>query len=461
MADPASPAAIISGGTGITSAAGQKGVALLNLTTGNYDAAYYRSGNASAAQVFSLTLDDLTAAGVTTPANYQIDFIGGQGNQAGVSDPVGPGEVIAYNGGASDSNGLKGLAFFNQATGVYDHVVYDSQNGGDSPESITLTVAELEGGGIDLDENYRLDFLDHDDGASGWTRLESVNLLGAVIADPPPPGDLGVVWNFLNGNENGWTTVNGASWLDANGVEAGQADGVGGNDTGATCRAHDGAHTNFIYRSPMVNFGNVASEGAVVEIDFQGATGNQEGAADPLNPQVIIDSGTGITSAVGQKGLGLLNLSTGSYDAVYYKAANGSGTATISLSRDDLNVGGIDFNASFQLDFFDNDDGGWGWTRMQEVRLDSAALGESSSEIAITGIHFSAVDNQLSLTWNSTENTTYAVKYSVDLIDWSSDLDDAVSAGPGSETTRVFDLGAAGLQGERKIFFRVERQPPG
>jgi hypothetical protein len=98
---------------------------------------------------------------------------------------------------------------------------------------------------------------------------------------------------------------------------------------------------------------------------------------------------------------------------------------------------------------------------MQEVRLDSAALGESSSEIAITGIHFSAVDNQLSLTWNSTENTTYAVKYSVDLIDWSSDLDDAVSAGPGSETTRVFDLGAAGLQGERKIFFRVERQPPG
>ena len=287
----------------------------------------------------------------------EIDFIGGQGNQAGVSDPVGPGEVIAYNGGASDSNGL---AFFNQATGVYDHVVYDSQNGGDSPESITLTVAELEGGGIDLDENYRLDFFDHDDGASGWTRLESVNLLGAVIADPPPPGDLGVVWNFLNGNENGWTTVNGASWLDANGVEAGQADGVGGNDTGATRRAHDGAHTNFIYRSPMVNFGNVASEGAVFEIDFQGVTGNQEGAADPLNPQVIIDSGTGITSAVGQKGLGFLNLSTGGYDAVYYNAANGSGTATISLSRDDLNVGGIDFNASYQLDFFDNDDGGWG-----------------------------------------------------------------------------------------------------
>ncbi|MDB4500741.1 hypothetical protein N9224_01015 [Akkermansiaceae bacterium] len=64
--------------------------------------------------------------------------------------------------------------------------------------------------------------------------------------------------------------------------------------------------------------------------------------------------------------------------------------------------------------------------------------------------------NIVSLTWNSKEATTYAVKYSVDMLDWGGELDDAVEADAGDQTTRTFDLSAAGLDSAAKLFFRVE-----
>ncbi len=99
----------------------------------------------------------------------EVDFIGGQGNQSGSPDPANPGAVLAFNGGMSDVDGQKGLAFLNLTTGNYDHVVYDSEDGGDNPETISFTLAELSAAGIDAAADYRLDFFEHDDGNSGWT----------------------------------------------------------------------------------------------------------------------------------------------------------------------------------------------------------------------------------------------------------------------------------------------------
>ena len=192
----------------------------------------------------------------------------------------------------------------------------------------------------------------------------------ATISVAPSNAALSIQWDFSPGNENGWTTVNGVSWLDANGVEAGQANGVGGN-TGGTRKGHDGAHTNFIYRSPTISFGSVDATDPVLEIDWIGGAGNQDNIANPANPAAIIG---GNTTAGGSKGVALLNLATGDYDAVYYNTTQNNNIDTNSLTLTDLTTAGVSTTDNYQLDFFDTDDGSWGWTRMSEVRLDGNAV---------------------------------------------------------------------------------------
>ncbi len=248
------------------------------------------------------------------------------------------------------------------------------------------------------------------------------------------------------------------SWLDANGVEAGQAEGIGGNDTGNTRRAHDGAHTNFIYRSPVINFASVDAAGSVIEFDFEGGAGNQDGGGDPLNPAAV---GTGITTAGGQKGLAFLNLTTGNYDAVYYDPTDGNGTEVISLTLADLTTTGVSLTDSYQLDFYDNDDGGWGWARLQEVRLDSAVLGAAAESFFIIEIDYASETNAVTLTWNSIEQAKYAVKYSLDMQNWDADLDDSVDVDPGRRLPEPSTSSDPGLADAARVFFRVERLPPG
>lgn len=211
-----------------------------------------------------------------------------------------------------------------------------------------------------------------------------LNFAAVAFAATSANAALTVEWDFSPGNEHGWSTVSGVSWLDGNGVEAGQlnGDGVDGyfggvNTTGNTRRAHDGAHVSFIYRSPVISFATVSSTGPVLEIDWEGGAGNQNGIGDPASPAAVLG---GNSTAGGSKGLALLNLTTGNYDAVYYDGADGNPTPdTISLSLADLTGAGVSTTDSYQLDFFENDDGGWGWTRLQEVRLDTNAVPEPSS----------------------------------------------------------------------------------
>ncbi len=218
-------------------------------------------------------------------------------------------------------------------------------------------------------------------------KFSAVTAVSLMLSAGSASAAVSVTWDFSPGNENGWTTVQGVSWLDANGVEAGQGVDIGGNDTGSTRRAHDGAHTNFIYRSPVLNFAGVDAIDPVLEMDWEGGAGNQDGSANPLNPGAV---GAGLTSAVGQKGLAFLNLTTGNYDAVYYDPTDGNGVEVISLTQADLTAAGISLTDNYQLDFYENDDGGWGWTRLQEVRLDANAVPEPSAVVlfGLTGLAF-------------------------------------------------------------------------
>ena len=81
---------------------------------------------------------------------------------------------------------------------------------------------------------------------------------------------------------------------------------------------------------------------------------------------------------------------------------------------------------------------------------------QAGQRFDITEIDYSAAENEVTLTWDSREGETYAVKYSTDLVDWEADLDDGVDADPGDSTTRSF--GIAEIDEDGEIFFRVEKQ---
>jgi hypothetical protein len=79
-------------------------------------------------------------------------------------------------------------------------------------------------------------------------------------------------------------------------------------------------------------------------------------------------------------------------------------------------------------------------------------------ELAITAFDFAEGSDEFSLTWNSIEGASYAVKYSTDLISWDSDLDDSVVGDAGESTTRTFNVtDLIGVDGG-PVFFRVEQQ---
>ena len=276
-------------------------------------------------------------------------------------------------------------------------------------------------------------------------------------------------WDFDADNEHGWTTIQGEAFLAGNGVTAGQLNGEGGRagdagwrggvNNGATRNSHDGAHSTMIFRSPVINFANASATGSVLEIDWFGGEGKGGNVTmDPTSPASIV-AGQTSGGEDGVKGMGLLNLTTGNYDAYSYKNGNG-GTEVHAFTLAQLTEAGVSLTDSYQLDFFESDDGGWGWTRLEEVRIDPLALGEnSSSSFVITDIDYSLSDQQLTLTWNSREGQIYVVKYSEDMINWDGDLDDSIDADAGEQTTRTFSLRGAGFS--NRVFFRVERQPRG
>ena len=195
--------------------------------------------------------------------------------------------------------------------------------------------------------------------AAGTIALLSVSANGATM----------LTWNFGNngdGTNQGWTTTAGHFVNEGNGIEPAQANGN---------RAHDAAHPIAVLTSPTINFGSVHASDFVINIQWEGGQGNQQGSADPANLAAVTGYNGGNTNNAGQKGLGFRNLTTGAYDHVDYDWENGGGLQITSYPLSALVANGIDVGASYQLDFFTTDDGGWGWTRLNQVSVDEMAIG--------------------------------------------------------------------------------------
>ena len=89
------------------------------------------------------------------------------------------------------------------------------------------------------------------------------------------------------------------------------------------------------------------------------------------------------------------------------------------------------------------------------VRFDDITLlGVNESMPVITSI--SVADGILTLTWDSSPDQEYTVRYSTDLSIWPGDLATNVEADGGDETTKDFDLQLFGLEDEERLFVQVE-----
>jgi hypothetical protein len=100
------------------------------------------------------------------------------------------------------------------------------------------------------------------------------------------------------------------------------------------------------------------------------------------------------------------------------------------------------------------DDSLAGWVAFDDVTLETGAI--APPRFAITSIAFDPSNREVTLTWDSREGQSYAVRYSEDLIEWGGDLDDGVDGDEGESTTRTFDVGDL-VQNSPTLFFRVDR----
>ena len=79
----------------------------------------------------------------------------------------------------------------------------------------------------------------------------------------------------------------------------------------------------------------------------------------------------------------------------------------------------------------------------------------------ITEIAYVAESDQVTLTWRDTGAESYAIKYSTDLTNWDSDLDDGITAAAdenpddGDKITKSFDIPGIAVDG--RLYFRVEQ----
>ena len=413
--DPTSPADIAAGQTS-GAEDGVKGMGLLNLTTGNYDAVTYKGGNGGGTEIQTFTLAELEGSGVSLTDDYQLDFFenddGGWGwtrleavrvDEAaitGVAPPRDPNIVVSN--GTFLSSAIQGsqvgtlTTTFGTAGDSYTYSLVAGEGSTDNAK-FQIDGGELQIGPYDFSttaNNTRFSVRVRATGTPSGEQIEKAVLVTALAEPTPPqPGET-VVWDFDTDNTHGWTTVSGEAFLAGNGVTAGQANGEGGRagdpnwrggvNGGATRNSHDGAHGTMIFRSPVLNFANASATGSVLEIDWFGGEG--KGGNVTLDPTSPADIAAGQTSGAedGVKGMGLLNLTTGNYDAVTYKGGNGGGTEVQAFTLAELEGSGVSMSDDYQLDFFENDDGGWGWTRLEGVRIDEAAVAAGVPEPSST-----------------------------------------------------------------------------
>ncbi len=205
----------------------------------------------------------------------------------------------------------------------------------------------------------------HNDGALSTAVFDNVDF---NYTEPPPPFGM---WDFWpSADLLDWTLLNGGvNFTGGDGGGMGPANAGGG-------RAHDGAHVTMLVESPEFVFTGDTLDGTnVMQVGSSGGAGDQNNAGMQFpDPAAVLAYNGGNSNSTGQKGLAFLNVATGEYDAVLFNQGNG-GTDTYDLTAADLTALGVDLGATYKLQMYENDDGGWGWGQLNFVNAAIAAPG--------------------------------------------------------------------------------------
>ncbi|MEL6108264.1 MAG: LamG-like jellyroll fold domain-containing protein, partial [Planctomycetota bacterium] len=108
-----------------------------------------------------------------------------------------PAAIAGYNGGQSNQDGHKAIAFFNVSSGQYDGFVWDD-TGNNGLATFTYTATELQARGVQTASGlYQLHFFDTDSGGWGWQQLNVASVAAtreySIHFDAPVRGQQQIV----------------------------------------------------------------------------------------------------------------------------------------------------------------------------------------------------------------------------------------------------------------------------
>ncbi len=97
--------------------------------------------------------------------------------------------------------------------------------------------------------------------------------------------------------------------------------------------------------------------------------------------------------------------------------------------------------------------------RYDNFNVQGSVAPVTETATAITVIDYAPETDEVTLTWRSRPGEEYTVEYSLDMSDWSRDLDGGIPADAGEATTKLFDLEVFSpeVAAEGAVFFRVEK----
>jgi hypothetical protein len=196
--------------------------------------------------------------------------------------------------------------------------------------------------------------------------LDNVVITDPAPAPPPPPPPPSLTYDFsLRQDLQGWTVLNGVA-----NFRTGDGGGMGPANPGNTDYAHDNAHPTFLVESPEIFLDPTLQPGdeAMVWVTAGGAGDQAGNGPDFANPAAVLAFNGGQSNEQGEKGLAFLNVSTGQYDAVLFNQDNG-GTDTNSLTLADLVAAGVDPSQIYKLQYYENDQVGWGWGQLNSIDI--------------------------------------------------------------------------------------------
>ncbi len=213
------------------------------------------------------------------------------------------------------------------------------------------------------------------------------------------------LWDFYDGGgqDNDWTVLHGRAWYEASrggGVDAANA---GGGHAG------DGGHPTFLFESPAFRLNGGTVDGThAIRFSMSTGAGDQAGDGPDFDtPAEVLAYNGGNANNNGEKGLAFYNLDTLVYDAVFFHSVNNNNPETFEFTSAELVAAGVDLSATYALNYYDNDSGGWGWTVLNWI--DIAADLVVPSPIGIENMAVSPDFTATSATFNAAFDGTLSV----------------------------------------------------